>query len=197
MDRRTFVRRGFHLTSPVWLIWYWMPPNAWVGVQKEFVLLFFLCGALLIEAARLIFRFPIPGLRDYETDRLSAYAWGSIGLATGLFFFPGELVIPTFWGMAWIDPLCAYAKKKGRYPHLPLAAYFGLAVLILTFVVPLAPYQTTPLVGPSASARIALYALVAAGLAILAEYPNWRWVDDDFLMHIIPLLGLAALSRIV
>ena len=50
MDRATLVRRGFHLASPVWLVWYWMPPDAGIGMRKELVLLLLLCGALLIEA---------------------------------------------------------------------------------------------------------------------------------------------------
>jgi len=197
VDRGTLVRKGFHLTSPVWLIWFWMPPDAWIGVPKLAVLLFFLCGALLIEAARLIFGFRIPGLRTYESDRLSGYAWGSLGLGFALLFFPGEFVIPTFCGMAWVDPLCAYSKKHGRYPVLPLAGYVWVATFLIAFVVPLAPYQTTPFGGLLAGERILLFATVAAGLAILAEYPNLRWIDDDFLMTVVPLLGLAGLSRIV
>ena len=192
MDRGTFVRKAFHLASPVWLVWYWTPPDAWIGVPKVGVLLFFLCGTLLIEAGRLITRRRIPGLRDNESDRISAYAWGSLGLGLGLMFFPGELVIPTFWGMAWIDPLCAESRKKGGYPWVPFAAYLGLAVALMLFVVPLAPFQTAPL----PLWRMALYAPVAAVLGLAAERPNIRWIDDDFLMHIVPLLALAGLSKI-
>ncbi|MBI4417036.1 MAG: hypothetical protein HY557_08635, partial [Euryarchaeota archaeon] len=66
MDRSTFVRRAFHLASPAWLVWYWMPPDSWVGVRKELVLLLFLCGALLIEATRLMTGRHILGLRAHE-----------------------------------------------------------------------------------------------------------------------------------
>ena len=193
MDRSALVRRAFHLSSPAWLVWYWLPPDAGLGVPKAVFVVVFLSAALLIEAVRLVTGRRILGFRDYETDRMSAYAWGSLGLAFGLLFFPGELVIPAFWGMAWIDPLCATAKKRGWYPWAPLLAYGALFVVLEAVLVPLAPYQTTPIAG----LRIALYAGVAAPLAILAEYPNWRWVDDDFLMHVVPLLALAALSKLV
>ena len=190
MGRGTLIRRGFHLTSPFWLVWYWMPPDSWVGVPKLYALLFFFAAALLIEAARLLTGRRIPGLREYESTRMSAYAWGSIGLALGLIFFPGELVIPTFWGMAWIDPLCAYSRKKGGYPWVPLVAYVLLFLAVSLLVVPTAPYATTPLGLP----RLAAYAPLAAVLALAAERPNLRFVDDDFLMHVVPLLALAGIS---
>jgi len=186
---RTIVRRAFHLTSPVWLIWYWMPPDSWVGVPKAAVLLFFLCGALLIEAARLITGRRIVGLRDYEQDRMSAYAWGSLGLTLGLLFFPGEIVIVTFWGMAWIDPLCGFSRKRGGYPWLPFVAYLALGVALSVLVVPTAPYQTTAFT----LERIALYVPLAAVLAVAAERPNLKHFDDDFLMNVLPMLALAGL----
>lgn len=170
-----------------------MPPDAWVSVPKAGVLLLFLCSALLIEAGRLFTGRPIPGLRPNESDRMSGYAWGSLGLALGLLFLPGELVIPTFWGMAWIDPLCAYARKRGGYPWAPWAAYVALVVAVSFLVVPLAPPPTSPV----PLARLALYAPVAGALAIAAERPNLWWIDDDFLMHVVPMLGLAGLSRIL
>jgi len=190
---RTIVRRAFHLTSPVWLIWYWMPPDSWVGVPKAAVLLFFLCGALLIEAGRLIFGYTIPGLRDYESDRMSAYAWGSLGLTLGLLFFPGEIVIVTFWGMAWIDPLCGYARRRGRYPQYPVLAYLGLWLAVSLAVVPLAPYRTAPIGG----LNLVLLGLVATALAIAVERPNLKYVDDDFLMHVVPMVALAAVFEIL
>lgn len=193
MDRSTLVRRAFHLSSPVWLVWYWMPPDAWVGVRKEAVLVLFLCGALLIEAGRLIFRYEIPGMRDYETDRLSAFAWGSLGLALGLLYFPGELVIPTFWGMAWIDPLCARGRREGYPILIPWLAYLVLTSIVSAVLVPLAPYQTIPLT----TGGILLLMAIAGGVAVAVERPNLKHVDDDFLMTVVPLLVLAVLVRIL
>ena len=193
MDRAALVRRAFHLTSPIWLVWYWMPPDSWVGVRKEGVLLFFLCGALLIEAGRLLLGKRIPGLRAYESDRLSAYAWGAFGLAPGLLLFPGELVIPTFWGMAWIDPLCGYVRKRGGSPVYPVAAYVFLWLAVSSLIVSQAPYGTTPITGP----ELSLFAPIAAAFAVAAEKPNLKHVDDDFLMFVVPLLALAALSLVV
>jgi len=193
VDGSTLIRKGFHLTSPVWLIWYWMPPDAWVGVRKEAVLVSILCVALLVEAARLLTGRRFVGMREDESDRISSYAWGSLGLALGLFFFPGEIVIVTFWGMAWIDPFCAYSRRRRWYPWIPLTAYVVLALAVSVLVVPAALYQTIPL-GPS---RIAGLAILGAVLALAAEKPNWKHVDDDFLMHVVPMVALAAVFEIL
>lgn len=193
IDGSTLVRKGFHLSSPVWLIWYWMPPDAWVGVRKEAVLVSFLCVALIIEAARLVTGRRFIGFRADESDRISSYAWGSLGLAAGLFFFPGEIVIVTFWGMAWIDPLCSYARRSGGYPWLPLGAYVALAFGLSWFVVPAALYDTSAL----DPAHIVVFGILAAILAIAAEKPNLKHVDDDFLMHAVPMVALAALAIVV
>ncbi len=193
MDRSELVRKAFHLSSPVWLAWYWIPPDAWVGVSKSVFLVVLLSGALLIEAVRLIRGRAFLGLRHYETDRVSAYAWGSLGLALGLLFFPGQLVVPTFWGMAWIDPLCAYTRKARGYPYAPLAAYFLLWVSVSYLIVPLATEQTVPM----PVWVVLAFGAVAAVVAVAIEKPNFVYVDDDFLMFVGPLVALAALSTVV
>lgn len=193
VDASTLVRKAFHLTSPAWLIWFWMPPDAWVGVRKEAVLVSLLSLALLVEAGRLLTGIRFPGLRADESDRLSAYAWGSLGLALGLLFFPGEVVIVTFWGMAWIDPLCASLRKSRAYPSVPFAAYLVLSLTLWALVVPAAPYQTTPL----DPVRFVPLAVLAAFLALAAERPNLKHVDDDFLMNVVPMVVLTAILRVV
>lgn len=189
VDASAVVRRAFHLTSPVWLIWYWIPPDAGIGVRKEAVLVILLSLALLVEAGRLLSGRRLLGLRANESSRMSAYAWGSLGLAVGLLFFPGEVVILTFWGMAWIDPLCAYTRSSRGYPWVPFAAYALLAAVLSLTVVPTATYQTRML----GVLEIALVATLGAAMALVAERPNLAYVDDDFLMNVVPMVVLSAL----
>ena len=184
VDRSTLIRRGFHLTSPLWLIWYWMPQDSWIGVRKEAVLVSILCVALVIEAARLLTGRRILGFRADESERISSYAWGSLGLAFGLFFFPGEIVIVTFWGMAWIDPLCALARKKGWYRGIPILAY---AALFLAVEAAMEPFLA---VSYAWSTRV-LFAVLATATAIPLEGRKVPQLDDDFLMLIVPMVVLA------
>jgi phosphate/sulfate permease len=72
-------------------------------------------------------------------------------------------------------------------------AYAVLASALSLLVVPTAVYQTTPL----APARIALVAIAGAGLALVFEKPNWKHVDDDFLMNVGPMMVLAAILAVL
>ena len=134
---------------------------------------------LSVDVARIALRIPVFGLRKYEAGRLSAYAWGTIGLALGLALFPTILVIPAFCGMAWIDPLCAWARASKKYPWLPAIGYTAVFASLLGITRG----------GLSVPAIVALTA-IATPLALLAEYADLRLVDDDFLMTVITLIGL-------
>jgi len=171
-------RRLFHLASPVFLVYYWIPPDLVGGLARQGLLFLFLGSALCVEVARIALRIPVFGMRHYEAARFSAYAWGTIGLALGFLFFPWVLVIPAFCGMAWIDPLAAWSRRTGRYPWLPAIGYAAVFAGVLLAV------------GTLNLAEAAALTTIAAPVALLAEYPDIRVVDDDFLMTVVPLLVL-------
>ena len=171
-------RRLFHLASPVFLVYYWIPPDLAGGLARQGLLFLFLGSALCVEVARIALRIPVFGMRAYEAARFSAYAWGMIGLALGFLFFPWILVIPAFCGMAWIDPLAAWSRRTGRYPWLPAAGYAAAFAGILLVL------------GVLSVPEVAALTAIAVPVALLAEYPDIRVVDDDFLMTIAPLLVL-------
>lgn len=173
-------RRLFHLASPAFLFYYWIPETLGAtGITRQALLLLALGTVLSVDVARIALRIPVFGLRKYEAGRVSAYAWGTIGLALGFVFFPPVLVIPAFCGMAWIDPLCAWSRKAGRYPWLPAIGYAATFSSVLTI--------TASGLSPLA---IAALTAIATPVALLAEYPDIRVVDDDFLMTIVPLIAL-------
>ena len=174
-------RRLFHLASPVFLVYYWIPPdlgNPQTGLTREALLLLSAGTVLAVDLGRLALRIPVFGLRKYEAGRVSAFAWGTIGLALALALFPPLLVIPAFCGMAWIDPLCAWSRRTGRYPWLPAVAY----ALVFAFL--------TGGFGGLTILKVAALTAIATPLALLAEYPDIRLVDDDFLMTMVPLIAL-------
>ncbi len=173
-------RRLFHLASPVFLLYYWIPEDlGGTGIRRQALLLLAVGTVLSVDVARIALRIPVFGLRKYEAGRLSAYAWGTIGLALGLALFPPILVIPVFCGMAWIDPLCAWSRASGRYPWLPAIGYAAMFASLLVIVRG----------GLSPLAIVALTA-IATPVGLLAESVDLRLVDDDFLMTIVPLIAL-------
>ena len=173
-------RRLFHLASPVFLAYYWVPEEiGTTGIRRQALLLLLVGTVLAIDVGRIALRIPVFGLRTYEAGRISAYAWGTIALAIGFVVFPPVLVIPAFCGMAWIDPLCAWTRKTGRYPWLPAIGYAVVFASVLVIIASgLGPLE------------IGALTVIATPIALLAEYPDIRVIDDDFLMTIVPLIAL-------
>jgi len=178
----SLFRRAFHIASPFFLAYYAVPSDAGIGIPKQYVLVAILSGLMAIEILRIAFGVRLFGMREYEVRKLSAYAWGAIGLSLGFLFFPMKFVVPLFVGMAWVDPLCNWARQRGVYPTIPLLAYFGIVMMLMTAVS-----------GVDRS-TLAAYSFLATLLALAAEFPNNRYVDDDFTMFVVPLAALSTLD---
>ena len=180
MDEGHLIRRLVHLTTPLFLVYYFLPDPLWPnGLSKGLGLVLFLFVALAAEAVRLKMSWNIMGMREYESRRMSAAAWTAIGLTFAFLLFPLWLVAPAVMGMAFIDPLIGELRmrKSKLYPAVPIVAYFVLVFAVLGW-----------LKGPDAVALLATF--FATALAIIFEKQRWKYFDDDFLMIVVPLLGM-------
>ena len=180
MDMGQALRRLVHISAPAFLIYYSLPDPVIPGfVAKQPGLFLLLALIMVIEALRLYFTPHIIGMREYENYRISAAAWTAMALTVSLALFPIQIVLPVVLGMGWIDPLMGEmrARKSKLYPKVPVILYFILMVVPLAYF-----FGLTPLV---------IFAAVAATfLGIMAEIKKNWYIDDDFLMIIVPLLGL-------
>ena len=176
--RARIVRRGIHISSAGSLSYYLIPPDMWgLGPGRELLVLTFLIPILAFEVFRQTHKPKIEGMRENEKRRISAVAWGAVGVALALLFFPPRYVVPCVLGVAFIDPLIGELRTglPRAYPVLPAVLYLGICLLAGLAVFP---------------------ALLAMFLAIAAEAPNIAWVDDDFRMLVVPLVALALLDII-
>lgn len=180
MRKAELFRRAFHLTSPIWLSYYLLPPDSYIGVRPELIVVAILAVVFVVEAVRIGFKIEVPGLREYEGTRPAAYALGGLGIGIGLLLFPVQITAVAVCGMAWIDPLCALTKKGRCYPIVPLAVYFAMAVGILLFF------------GRYSLLVTLAMAALGAVVAVASERPNLKTVDDDLIMVVVPLFVLGA-----
>ena len=180
------VRRLVHLCLPVFLLYYIIPDDTWIGIDKRLVLLGALFFFIIFEFLRLAYQIRVFGTREYEMDFMAAYLWAGIGFTVAFLLFDYALVVPALLGMAWIDPLSGFlrGRKSGLYPWLPFASYLVLAAVALIVVSSFAPRS------------IVFIAAAGAASGIAAEHKRVRFVDDDFLMLVIPLLVMTAVSLI-
>jgi hypothetical protein len=141
------------------------------GVPREAVVLTFLVPVLAVEAWRWDRRPEIYGLRENEKRRISAVAWGAVGLALAFVLFPQKAVVPCVLGLAFVDPLIGELRQgwPRGYPWIPAGVYF-----LICF----------------ASGLGWAPSLFATAVALAAEAPKISEVDDDFRMLVAPLAGL-------
>lgn len=180
------VRRLVHLCLPVFLLYYIIPDDTWIGIDKRLVLLGALFVFIIFEFLRLAYQIRVFGTREYEMDNMAAYLWAGIGFTVAFLLFDYALVVPAILGMAWIDPLSGFlrSRKSGLYPWLPFASYLVLAAVALIVVSSFAPLS------------IIFIAAAGAASGIAAEHKRVRFVDDDFLMLVVPLVVMTTVSLI-
>jgi dolichol kinase len=181
MDRGHVLRRLVHMSSPIFLVYYWLPEPMWAGGPgRQLGLVFALLVVLVFESIRMTKQLKIIGMRPYESSRMSAAAWAGIALVIAFLFFPFEVAAPAIFGMAWIDPLCGELRKRNShlYPNLPKVSYFALVAIIITAEIGL-------------SIGVVVAAVLAAQVAISVEKTKTRFLDDDFTMLVIPLIVIA------
>ncbi len=181
MDRGHILRRLVHMSSPIFLVYYWLPDPLWAGGPgRQIGLVFALFLTLVFESIRMAKHLNIIGMRPYESNRMSAAAWAGIALVFTFLFFPLSVTAPVIFGMAWIDPLCGELRKHNShlYPNLPKLAYFVLVLVVMTVVVGL-------------SIGVLVAAAISAPVAISVEKTKTRFLDDDFTMIVIPLIVIA------
>lgn len=181
MERGTILRRAVHLCTPAFLVFYLLPDPLWEGgITRVQGLLIVLATVMVFEGARLLMRIEIPGMRDYEYGRMSAAAWAAIGMTIAFLFFPLEYAAPAFFGMGWVDPLIGELRSRGSvmYPWLPSIVYFLIVLIALTLLVGI-------------GAEVVVASLTATVVGIGVERMRTRYVDDDFLMLVVPLVTIA------
>lgn len=177
MDGSSAFRRAFHLVSPVFLVYFYLPEPFGGGITRTGVTLLCLGTAACIEIARFALGVPLIGMRPYEGKQLSAYAQGALGLAFGLFVIRDpHIVIPVFIGMAWIDPLAAVSRTRGWPRVVPTAAYFGLF------------FGTLLVMNAFSVSNALLFSAVTTAVAMVVEGPKFPQVDDDLLMQVVPMV---------
>lgn len=187
MDHSALFRRIFHVISPIFLSYYLIPENVTPNITRLSLAILFIGTAACIEIARIALGLRLFGMRPYEGQRVSAYAQGLLGLTIGIFVIQDpRIVVPVFFGMAWIDPLRSLCRKK-RWPvAVPIAVYATLFFGIQSLLPGL----------PSVPARV-VYAGVATIVAMAVEGPRIPQVDDDLMMQILPMAALVVAMALV
>lgn len=184
MDIGFVARKAVHISAPLFLVYYLLPTPLWPGgISRESGLLLALALAMAFELSRLVLGLRVLGMREYEADQMSAGAWAAIALTFAFIFFPLEMAAPVIIGMALVDPVISVVRKTTWYPWLPYLMHAAIMITVLSLLLQL-------------DLRIVLVSMATSAVAIAAEGIKTRYVDDDFLMIALPLIGMAVLLSV-
>ncbi len=177
-----WYRRVFHTFGASFVVYYMLPDDIeWIAFLKMWVPISVLVLAFILEIARIrggISSSHFFGLRMYERNRVGSYLFFAVGIVILLYFFPQQIAVPCILCACLADPLIG----ETRYRFGKKEAYvIGFLVCLLLFVVTW--YKANLWVMMAAS-------FIGASGAVLGESTNIWWLDDDFMIQLVPALLL-------
>ncbi len=179
-----WYRRVFHTFAASLLVYYMLPDIYWIETLKFWVPIFLLFFVFILEILRLkgfVSSNHFFGLRYYEKKRIGSYVFFGAGIFILLLFFPQQIAIPCILCASIADPVMGEIRNnfKGKQ-----AVVIGFILCMFFFAIVF--YKSSLWI-------MLLFSFVGASGAVFGEIKKFRWLDDDFLIQIIPAVLLITL----
>ena len=176
-----WYRRVFHVFGASFLFYYMLPDSDWINLLKFWIPPFIVIFAIILEILRIKGKISSKhffGLRMYEQKRIGSYVFFGVGILILLRFFPQQIAIPCILCACIGDPIIGEVRNRfgNNYVYL-----FGFFVCMFFFLV--SWYKA------SVNLMIIVGVVGAIG-AIIGETQKIWWLDDDFMIQILPGLLL-------
>jgi len=170
------ARRLFHVSMIIvpFFYYYFFIPRVSSKIL-HLIIIGFIFFVFLFEKLRIRARLVLFGQRLHEATHISTFAWTMLALGITLFFAPVHFAVPIIATCALVDPLVG--EMRLRRANTVLTVFIGvLCALVIWFLC--AQHYHFPL----------WYAVIIAPITIAAEWPSLKWIDDNALMLLAPLL---------
>lgn len=163
----SFFTLGFYLYLPVL--------QSATQINKPILVLLIFVLVLAVELIRLLFGVILPGQREHERQKFSSAAWSLLGLCC-VFWFIDQIGIAMAIAItsAIVDP---FVGELQRFLSKSLSYSLALLLSIAIWVACAAYFDLSY-----------WYAFILGPIAVIAEYPHWRSLDDNFTMLVAPLI---------
>jgi len=179
MDRALLFRRFLHCLMALSPLYFLLPTEVPVlGVGRWALLVVFIAAVLLVETTRLVMGWDFFGLRPYERNQIASFVWAAAGVTLALWLFREDVATAAIIGWALVDPLSGELRRAT--PRLSVS--IGVPVVSYSVIAGVSLYAWDMMSVPIVLAA----SVVGAVVAVVAEMEKIRYVDDDFLMILVP-----------
>lgn len=178
------LRRSVHVAMLIVppLYYAYAPSVAgFFGLSPPHLLLIIIALNILFEIVRLKRGWVLWGQRQREAKNISSLAWTVLSVCLVLLLAPGEsYAVPIIWSCAIVDPLLGELRRT----QLNTSWIFLIGVMVVILIWWLASWWFNV---------EWLLALLMGPMTVMLEWPNLRWIDDNALMQLVPLLVILIL----
>jgi dolichol kinase len=172
-----WFRRAFHTFAASFLCYYLLPDEEWITTAKIVLPVLIVVCMILVEYQRLrggVDHQRFFGLRGYEKKRPASYLYFGVAVLLLFLFFPQQIAIPCILCASFSDPIIGesryYLGKKYAY-------IIGFLVCFLFFLLTWFRAEWWTLI---------FVPFLGATGAVLGEAKKLPYVDDDFLIQMLP-----------
>jgi len=176
-----WYRRVFHAFGASFIFYYMLPDVYWINTIKFWGPPFLVVFAISLEVLRLKGKLSSDhffGLRMYEKNRIGSYAFFAVAILILLRFFPQQITIPCILCATLGDPLIGELRYRFRMNYVYI---FGFLFCMFFFMIAWSKTDSS----------LMLFASIVGGIgAVIGETKKFWWLDDDFMIQMIPAILL-------
>lgn len=176
-----WFRRVFHTFAASFLFYYLLPDEEWINFLKILLPIIIIVCMIIIEYKRIrgsLNHQRFFGLRTYEKKRPASYLYFGIAVLLLFLLFPQQIVIPCILCASFTDPIIG----ESRY-YLGKKRAYIIGFIISMFLFLMIWYHTDWWI-------LILVSLLGATGAVIGEAKKFQFIDDDFMIQILPAILL-------
>ena len=176
-----WYRRVFHAFGASFLLYYMLPDIDWINLLKFWIPIVILILVFILEYLRIKGKLNSNhffGLRMYEKKRVSSYLFFGVAILILLLFFPQQIAVPCILCACIADPVMGEVRHRFGEKYVYL---IGFLVCMIFFMVTW--YKAGFFVMFPVS-------IIGATGAVIGETKKFWWLDDDFMIQMVPAVLL-------
>ncbi len=179
-----WYRRVFHAFGASFLFYYMLPDVDWINFLKFWVPPIILVFAIILETLRLKGKISSEhffGLRFYEKNRVGSYVFFAVAILILIRFFPQQIAIPCILCACIADPIMGEIRIHFKVKYIYICGFLiSMSFFMIAF------YKADVFV-------MFLASIVGAYGAVIGETKKFWWLDDDFMIQMVPAILLLIL----